>query len=355
MIRFLTGNLFDSNAEAFVNTVNTQGVMGKGIALQFKERFPQNARAYIKACKEGAVAVGKLFITKEKGLYQNEKTIINFPTKTTWRKPSEYSYIEEGLKELVETIKERQILSIAIPPLGAGNGGLNWVRVKQLIVQYLTPLNAKIYVYEPGPAIQEVLRLERVKLTPARAMLLDVMYDLTKNGEFVSEFSAEKIAYFLQKFGASEVFKLDFRQNFYGPYSGKVKHILYQLNGSYITGYNSKDKRPFEELSLVTGGEQDVDAFLGEKNNQKYKDIAGKTRQFLSGFYSAFGLELLSTVDFIMAEKKDSTSQEIYQRIQQWSDRKKTLFHSIKFVEIAADHLRTYQNFAADGVIDASQ
>src|SRR6185437_7266425 len=257
MIRFTKGNLLESNAEAFVNTVNTEGVMGKGIALQFKESFPHNARVYVKACKEGDIAIGKLFLSREKGLYQTEKIIINFPTKTTWRKPSEYSYIEAGLKDLVKIIKEQRILSIAIPPLGAGNGGLNWFKVKELISQYLSPLKSiKVYVYEPNARIEEVLKSERAKLTPARAMLLDVMYDLVKNGEFVSEFAAEKAAYFLQRFGAQDVFQLEFKPNFYGPYSGKVKHVLYHLNGSYIMGYNSKDKKPFEELSIVADGLQ---------------------------------------------------------------------------------------------------
>ena len=242
MIQYKTGNLLDSEAEVLLNTVNTVGVMGKGIALQFKNMFPNNFKLYANACKNKELKVGKLFVTEEEALLSGKKIIINFPTKTDWRLPSEYQYIESGLAELVKVIKEKNIKSIAIPPLGSGNGGLDWNKVKQILEKYLSNLDCKIFIYEPSAAIQEALKKERVKLTPARAMLLSVLYELVRNGEFVSEFSSEKIAYFLQRFGAKETFKLEFQPNFYGPYSGKVKHVLYYLNGSYIMGYSSKDK-----------------------------------------------------------------------------------------------------------------
>ena len=194
MIQFKIGNLLDSNAQALVNTVNTDGIMGKGIALQFKNQFPNNYKEYVKACKEGFISIGKLFVFEEDTLLNGKKLIINFPTKTTWRKPSEYSYIEMGLKDLVEIINKYNIKSIAIPPLGAGNGGLDWNIVKEMLLYHLEGLDCEIYVYEPNNAIKEVLRKERVPLTPARAMLLSVLFELVKNGEFIAEFSAEKVA-----------------------------------------------------------------------------------------------------------------------------------------------------------------
>src|SRR5690554_6777315 len=262
MIQFKIGNLLESDAEALVNTVNTDGIMGKGIALQFKNQFPNNYKEYVKACKDGSIGIGKLLVFEEETLLNGNKLIINFPTKTSWRKPSEYSYIEMGLKNLVEIIEERKIKSIAIPPLGAGNGGLDWNSVKQLLLQFLQNVDCDIYIYEPNNAIKEVLKKERVALTPARAMLLSVLFELVKNGEFISEFSAEKVAYFLQRFGARDVFNLDYKKNFYGPYSGKVKHVLYYLNGSYTTGYSSKDKKPFETIGLVFEAESDVNDYL---------------------------------------------------------------------------------------------
>ncbi len=342
MIHYQTGNLLESEAQALVNTVNTVGVMGKGIALQFKNRFPNNFKIYANACKNNELNVGKLLVVEEETLLKGSKIIINFPTKTHWRLPSEYSYIESGLVELVKVIEEKQIKSIAIPPLGSGNGGLDWNKVKVLLEKQLSDLNCEIYIYEPSKAIQEVLKKERVKLTPARAMILSVLYDLTRNGEFVSEFAAEKVAYFLQRFGAKDVFKLEYHPNFYGPYSSKVKHVLYYLNGSYIMGYSSKDKKPFEELGLIPDAENAVNEFLQLPENTTYQTMTEKTKKFLTGFYSPFGLELLSTVDFIIQEKKVSTLEEITKELEHWSDRKKTLFTNPDFIQIATKNIQTH-------------
>lgn len=344
MIQYKTGNLLDSEAEALVNTVNTVGVMGKGIALQFKNMFPNNFKFYANACKNDEVKVGKLLITEEESLLAGKKIIINFPTKTNWRLPSEYQYIESGLTELVKVIKEKNIKSIAIPPLGSGNGGLVWNKVKLILEKHLSNLDCEIFIYEPTVAIQEALKKERVKLTPARAMLLSVLYEMVRNGEFVSEFSSEKIAYFLQRFGAKEAFKLEFQPNFYGPYSGKVKHVLYYLNGSYIMGYSSKDKKPFEELGLLPDAESDVNEFLNIPENAIHKNTVDKTKSFLTGFYSPFGLELLSTIDFIISEKKAKTSEAITIELENWSDRKKTLFTNQKFIQIAIKNLELHLN-----------
>ena len=332
----------DSAAEALVNTVNTDGIMGKGIALQFKNMFPDNFKIYAKACKNKEIGIGKLLTTEEESLLGGKKIIINFPTKTSWRKRAEYTYIEEGLKDLVKIIQERKIKSIAIPPLGAGNGGLNWNKVKLILEKYLTGLDCEIHIYEPSAVIQEVLKKERVKLTPARAMLLAVLYDLVRNGEFVSEFTAEKIAYFLQRFGAKDIFKLEYQPNFYGPYSGKVKHVLYYRNGSYIMGYSSKDKKPFEELGLVQDAEVDVNGFLNKPENIEYKSIVEKTKNFLTGLYSTFGLELLSTIDFIIADKKVNTVEDITSQLQQWSNRKKTLFSNPRFIQIGVRNIHSH-------------
>lgn len=342
MIQYKIGNLLDSEAVALVNTVNTVGVMGKGIALQFKNHFPNNYKLYSIACKNNEVKVGKLLVTEETTMLNGSKIIINFPTKTNWRLPSEYKYIEDGLVELVKVIKNKNIKSIAIPPLGAGNGGLNWNKVKQILEKYLSNINCDIQIYEPNAIIQESLKKERVKLTPARAMLLSVLFELVRNGEFVSEFSAEKIAYFLQRFGAKDTFNLEFQPNFYGPYSGKVKHVLYYLNGSYIMGYSSKDKKPFDEIGLITDAESAIIEFLNKSENIYYKNIVEKTKSFLLGFYSNFGLELLSTIDFIINDKKISSQDEITNELEKWSDRKKTLFNNPKFIQIANDNIKTH-------------
>ena len=344
MLKFVKGNLLESEAEALVNTVNTVGVMGKGIALQFKNQFPENYKIYSKACKNNEFNIGDLLVTEENSLLNGRKLIINFPTKTDWRKPSEYSFIEKGIIKLVDLIKEKKIKSIAIPPLGAGNGGLDWVKVRRMMEYYLRDLDSDIFIFEPNNLIEEILKKERVKLTPARAMLLSVLFELVKNGEFVSEFSAEKVAYFLQKFGAKEEFKLNFSPNFYGPYSGKVKHVLYYLNGSYITGYSSKDKKPFEEISLRANTEHEIIQYLDLPENLKYKNSVNKTKDFLKGFYSSFGLELLSTIDYIMNTQKTKSEVEIINHLKNWSERKKILFENPNFIKIAISNIEKHQN-----------
>lgn len=340
-MKYVTGNLLESTAQALVNTVNTVGVMGKGIALQFKKQFPQNYKLYATACKEGLVTVGKMFVTEEETFLEGKKIIINFPTKTTWKKSSEYTYIQDGLEDLKKVIQDNKIQSIAIPPLGAGNGGLDWNRVKAMIEEALKDLDCEIYLYQPNFVVAEQLKKERVGLTPARAMLLAILYDLVKEGEFVSEFAGEKICYFLQRFGAKESFKLEYKPHYYGPYSGgKVGHVLYHLNGSYITDYSSKDKKPFEKLGIVMDAEPDVLNYLTKLEDPQYEEIIQKTKSFLSGFYSSFGLELLSTIDFICQEKQTAELDEIKEILNSWNPRKTKLFSEDRYLEIALKRLK---------------
>lgn len=337
MIQFTKGNILESKADALINTVNTVGVMGKGIALQFKKTFPNNYQSYQKACKDGSIETGKLFVSKDSSISTGEKYIINFPTKTHWRKPSEYDYIKSGLIDLKRIIREHNIKSIAIPPLGAGNGGLNWEIVKELITSYLEDEEVEIIVFEPTNQIKEHLKKERVKLTPARALLLNVLYDLVRNGDYVSEFSSEKVAYFLQKYGAKKYLKLDFKQNFYGPYSGKVRFLLNTLNGSYIMGFSDMNKKPFEPLTLVADGYKDVEAYIN--SNPELLDIVTKTKDFLNGFYSDFGLELLSSIDFISNKINSLEKEEITIELEKWSDRKRTMFSNPRYLDVSLRHL----------------
>ena len=337
MIRYITGNILESNAKALINTVNTVGVMGKGIALQFKKAYHNNFKTYVEACKRNEIEIGKLLVTKDSNLNSGEKYIINFPTKKDWRKPSEYYFIESGLDDLIRVLNENKIDSVAIPPLGAGNGGLEWDKVKKIIEQKLGNLDTEIIVYEPTQQIKESLKKERVKLTDARALLLFVLYDLVKNGEYVSEFSSEKVCYFLQRFGGEKYFKLIFNPNFYGPYSGKVRFVLNVLNGSYIMGYSDMSKKPFEPLTLIADGYEDVKMVI--ENNKDLQNIAFKTIDFLTGFYSDFALELLSSIDFISLTEKTSDKKVITEQLNNWSDRKRSLFSNPKYIDISLKHL----------------
>lgn len=350
MIRFVKGNLLESDAQVLVNTVNTVGVMGKGIALQFKEAYPNNYLKYRKACKNNEVCVGKMFVTHDLSLYKGEKIIVNFPTKTTWRKPSEYSYIREGLVDLRKQIELNHWKSIAIPPLGSHNGGLEWNVVKQMILEALADLDCDIILYEPSDAIVEKMKAERVKLTPARAMLLYMLCKMNSEGEFASEFASEKVAYFLQKFGAEDSFKLTFKRYYYGPYSGKVKYVLHYLNGSYIKGVGDMQQKPFDYIWLAPDTRDVIEEYLSKKENIEYKRICDKTSAFLSGFYSIYLLELLSTVDFILSTKEElrnwltmdryDIAYSVEESIAEWSERKKQLFCDRQYIDLVVEHLK---------------
>lgn len=149
MITFTRGNIFHSDAEAIVNTVNTVGASGKGLALTFKRLYPFNEVIYRKACESGKVRIGKMLMTTTDSCL-NTKWIVNFPTKEHFRNPSKIEWIEEGLKDLRKVIINYEIKSIAIPALGAGLGGLDWEEVKSAIEDALIDLEGvNILVYEP--------------------------------------------------------------------------------------------------------------------------------------------------------------------------------------------------------------
>lgn len=144
------GNLLEANVEALVNTVNTVGVMGKGLALQFKQRFPANFEAYAVACHRGEVKIGGMFVV-ETGQPTGPRFIINFPTKEHWRNPSQLEYVRTGLVALVKEVRSRAIRSLAIPPLGCGNGGLAWSNVQPLIDRAVDMLpEVRVEVFSPG-------------------------------------------------------------------------------------------------------------------------------------------------------------------------------------------------------------
>lgn len=337
MIHYVKGDLLESNAQALVNTVNTVGVMGKGIALQFKEAFPENFRVYHDACRKKELQIGNVLVVEDSNLSSGHKIIINFPTKTHWKYPSEYSYIEQGLQALRAEIISRHISSIAIPPLGSHNGGLDWLKVKQMIEFALADLDCEIYLYEPSDVIIEKLKSERAKLTPARAMLLAVLSDLTKNGEFASVFAAEKLVYFMQRFGAGRYFKIEFKPYYYGPYSGgKIAHVLYHLNGSYIKGMGGMENRPFDYIWLLEDAEKEANRFIDEYKDVEVRSICTRTMAFLQDYYSNYSLELLSSVDFLLTtvpalknwkiDDENDVIDELIIQIQQWSKRKEQMF-----------------------------
>lgn len=145
MIKYVRGDLLKSPAQVLVNTVNTVGVMGAGIALQFKEQYPEMFQKYQLLCKKKLLDIGKLYLWKPTNT--SSKEILLFPTKKHWLNLSELNWIEAGLQKFVENYERLNIKSIAFPKLGCGNGGLSWHNVKPSMEKYLGPLPIEIYVY----------------------------------------------------------------------------------------------------------------------------------------------------------------------------------------------------------------
>lgn len=344
MIKFTTGDMMTSSAEALVNTVNTVGVMGKGIALQFKEAFPANFAAYAKVCRDGELVPGRLLVTREKNNAGQEKFIINFPTKKHWRYPSRYEYIESGLKALVDVIKEYGIKSIAIPPLGCGNGGLQWDVVRKMIEDALQDVDAEVVVYEPNTEIKHTLQekssIKTVRLTPARGLMTYAMFYYDSLGENCSLFVANKLAYFLQRQGAKSYASLKFKAHHYGPYSPQVAHIVYDLNGSYIKGFEQMTAAAFEPLTMQYDRIQEISSYVRTLDAGEQQSLK-QTINLISGFESPLALEILASVDFIRRENPGISLADTILSIHHWSERKNKLFKD-EYIKIAYDHLDTF-------------
>jgi len=343
MIRYTTGNLLEAETEALVNTVNTVGVMGKGIALQFAERFKTNLRIYKEACKSGTLHVGQLLVVTDADIH-GERLIINFPTKKDWKHRSSYAYIESGLVELAKQIKERDIKSIAVPPLGCGNGGLQWSKVKPMIEAHLGALDVDVVVYEPSAAIKQVLQKENkreAKLTPGRAMLLHALFNFERLGEPSSLFVANKLAFFLKLLGEQQMQRLVFKPHTFGPYSVGVQHALYDLNGVYLKGLEQNEALAFEELDLNYAKRDEVEHYIGRTLNAEQHQRLERLTDLVSGFRSTYALELLSSVAFILHEEPSLQVTGIRERMKAWSKRKEELADE-QNVRVAYEHLAAY-------------
>ena len=326
MIIYVKGNLLASKAEALVNTVNTVGVMGKGIALMFKEKFPQNMRKYKTACNAGLVKVGEMFITEQIG---QPKWIINFPTKKHWRNPSKIEWIEEGLKDLHRVIVENSIKSIAIPPLGAGNGGLNWEVVKKNIEIELGNINdVEIYIYQPTKEYMNVTKKYNDKLTPARALISEVIRRYWILGIDCSILEVQKLAWFLESsfevLGLKSPLKCSFKPHYYGPYADNLRHLLNNLDGKFLLcDKRINDAKPLDIIWFNNKYSDEINTYLSSEEMQPYLEVLEFTSKTIEGFESPYGMELLSTVDWILKEDKvEPTVDALIDSLKQWKDAK---------------------------------
>ncbi len=324
MLKFTTGNLLDSDAEALVNTVNTVGVMGKGIALMFKEKFPENYRAYREACKSSQVVTGRVFVTEIKSLVEKTKWVVNFPTKRDWRGDSKLEWIEAGLESLKDFLVENDVKSVALPPLGSGNGGLNWNDVKPVIVKHLQGLDVDVLIYEPTSQYQNVAKKSGVeKLTPARALVAELVRRYLVVGMECTLLEVQKLAYFLernlQSIGQSSALDLRFQANKFGPYAQRLAHLLDSLDGSYLhCSRRIADAGALEPIWFEDEKSDHVATYLSTEGKHLVKALDGTTAQ-IDGFESPFGLELLSTVDWLIThESAHPTVESVREGLGRW-------------------------------------
>ena len=350
MIRFTTGNVLDADVDALVNTVNTVGVMGKGIALMFKEAFPENFRAYRAACERGEVRVGSVLATElPRKLTGGPRWILSFPTKEHWRHRSRLEWVESGLHDLRRVIQERGIRSVAVPPLGCGNGGLRWQDVRPLVERVLGDLEGvEVQVYEPTRSYQNVAKRNGVeRLTPARALVAELVRRYWVLGAECSLLEAQKLTYFLSRslhaLGLDDPLELDFAANRYGPYADPLMFLLDALDGSYL--HCEKRIRDAGHLAAIWFEQAKKDALAAYLKSEAnaYLPALERTSALIDGFESPFGMELLATVDWLVAHEGCApTLPAVREGLQRWPDnageRKQRLFDD-RMLGIALERL----------------
>jgi O-acetyl-ADP-ribose deacetylase (regulator of RNase III) len=322
MVEFVTGNLLEAAVEGLVNTVNTKGVMGKGIALQFRRAFPENYKAYQAACQTGEVRLGRMFVV-ETGHLGRPRLIINFPTKQHWKSKSHIADIEAGLADLRRVIDEYEIKSLALPPLGCGLGGLEWSDVRPRIEAALADAPVRALVFEPAgaPAPDDMVdRRERPRMTPGRAALVWLLSCYLAPGESASQLEVQKLSYFLQE--AGETLRLRFAKKRYGPYADAVRHAVLAMEGHFVQGFG--DGTGLRAVRVLPGVEDEARAFLTEhpETFARYDRIA----TLIDGFETPYGLELLATTHWVATKETADSPKRAAELIRAWNDRKGHLF-----------------------------
>jgi O-acetyl-ADP-ribose deacetylase (regulator of RNase III) len=323
MIHHVSGNLLQADAEALVNTVNTVGVMGKGIALQFRQAYPDNLKLYQAACKRGEVQPGRMLVFTT-GRLDNPRYVINFPTKRHWKGQSRMEDIESGLSALVAEVRTRGIRSIAVPPLGCGNGGLDWNAVRPRIEAAFAELpDVDVFLYAPegAPRAEEMrINTARPNMTPGRAAIISLIKQYKLPGYRVTMLEVEKLAYLLQEIG--QPLKLTFDKGQYGPYTEILHPVLQRIEGHFIRGYGDRSERV--SIHLLPGADIEAEEFLeqDDETRQRLAHVAA----LIEGFETPYGLELLTTIHWLAHHEDPLAAVDIETAIRDvhsWNERKK--------------------------------
>ena len=341
MIELIRGNLLEADVEAVVNTVNSVGVMGKGIALQFKKAYPENFESYKKACDAGVVVPGKMHVFKQPSL-TNPRYIINFPTKRHWRGKSTIEDIESGLDALVEEVQRLGIRSIALPPLGCGLGGLQWKDVLPLITRVLeAESSVRWLIYEPAGAPSPSAmknRTERPRMTKGRAAVLGLIdrYLVPGFDYPISLLEIQKLIYLLVEAG-EPMPRVKFVKHHYGPYADALRHVLERMDGHFIKGYGDGGNAPETPITLRSEAVAKAKNFL--ESHPETKSRFERVAKLIEGFETPFGMELLSTVHWVSTREDAHTEGEVTKSIHEWSPRKASLINQ-EHVTVALKRLR---------------
>lgn len=352
MLQYKTGDILAEETEALVNTVNCVGVMERGIALQFKNAFPDNFKAYAEACKHQEVRPGRMFVF-DTGQLTHPRYIINFPTKRHWRGKSRMEDIEAGLIALQDVIRARNIRSVAIPPLGTGLGGLDWSAVRLRIEEALGDVDdVRIVIFQPS-AVPAAARMSRRQtapdMTPGRAVLVSLM-DRYLSGlldPFVTLLEVHKLMYFMKVSGEPAMQQLRVVKGLYGPYAENLTHVLCEIEGHFITGYGDGGDEPYKQLELMPGAVADAERILQEHpdTHARFRRVAA----LVEGFESSFGLELLSTVHWVITRESPANLADVISNVHQW-DARKEMF-TARQIKLAADVLAK-KDWIDRGVLD---
>jgi O-acetyl-ADP-ribose deacetylase (regulator of RNase III) len=336
-ISYSSGDLLEQKVDAIVNTVNTVGVMGKGVALQFKRRWPDNFKAYERACKADEVNIGRMFVYDTGGLVF-PKYIINFPTKKHWRSPSKIEYIKEGLVDLIEQIRRLEIHSIALPPLGCGNGGLDWADVKPLVAAAFAQVpDVDVRVYPPSSQRRQlVAEAVPLRMTPGRAAMVSVLAMYQRLQYALTQIEVQKLAYFLSVSG--ENLNLKFVKHKYGPYAAELTHVLVKMEGAYLTGLGDLDSP--SEIRVEPAAVELATAFLNESGAATASRVERISR-LIEGYETPFGMELLATVHWAADQIGPKASLDtVCSFVGGWNERKRKLM-SRHLVERAFERLHS--------------
>ncbi len=319
------GDLLKDSSEAIVNTVNCVGIMGKGIALQFKQKWPQNFKAYAAACERNEVRPGKMFI-HDLGEWAEPRFIVNFPTKMHWRADSKVEYIEKGLRDLVLQVERLGIKSIALPPLGCGNGGLDWPTVRRLVLKaFEAHPQVKVDLFEPkgAPPPQEMVnRTDKPRMTRVRAAIVKAISIYREMEYALSKIEVQKLAYFLEE--AGQTMNLEFTKHNYGPYSDKLRHVLKAMDGHYIRGVG--DFSGDSEIVIMSAAVSEADEFIRKSADDELRYHVERVRYLIEGFETPYGMELLSTVHWVRTRESGvRTVDDAIAAVHDWNQRKRAI------------------------------